>query len=286
MMLLNKQPHARASHAAARALAMLVAPLLLTGCGLSEHTGDEQAEVAGAPAEEARESANAPAEEASPAAAPPPPAAASSEGPNAEAAPAKSAEAPAADAPSAPAAGDAKPAAAPDPLQPRREGVALAITGRSGPAKSAGSEGGAPDAGGAAPTQAEVRRWTLGHVELRGPWKAVVPTGDEPGPASVQEFRTGAQGWVEASARDYAALRIGELTRARVSQWRLGDEEEGRLVIELTRGRVVVRPLSKAPSGKARDVLVKTPGGDVVVRETVEVSYDAAAGVRSRLPAQ
>ncbi len=171
-----------------------------------------------------------------------------------------------------------------------REGVPLTITSISStppiPPSSATGDAAAPEAVPPA-AQAEWRRWTLGRIELRGPWSAIVgPHEGEDPVESVQiaEFRTGTQGWVEATAGTLAALRLEGLTRARLSQWRLGEEQPPRLVIELTRGRVRIRPLANHETGKAADVLVRTPAGDVVVREQVEVAYDAAGGVRTRLP--
>ncbi|MFN0011757.1 MAG: hypothetical protein ACKVS8_08965 [Phycisphaerales bacterium] len=188
--------------------------------------------------------------------------------------------------------------AAPPKMQLIREGVPLTITAMAtpaappppppAPASAAADEAAPPDASATPPAAlVEWRRWTLGRVALHGAWSPVVgPTEGEDAPESVHiaEFRTGPKGWLEASAGTLAALRFGGLTRARVSQWRLGEDEPPRLVVELTRGSVRIRPLINQETGKAADVLVKTDAGDVVVREEVEVAYDAARGVRTRLP--
>ncbi len=253
------------------AAAVFVASLVLGGCA---------AQPSEPPAENTDATSTPAVAEAAPPAEPVPTAdtapATADSAPTTTAAP--SADAPAAETPAA---------AAPPPFVPTRLGLALAVSARSGGETGAAAtttdDTGMAAASEPAGTQVEWRRWSLGRVELRGPWSPVVATGDEALAPAVYEFRTGIAGWVRLSAEGFGAVRVNELTRARLSQLRLTDDEPGRLVIDLTRGSVNIRPHTDTKTGAARSVLVKTPAGDVAVREPVEVAYDAAAGVRTRL---
>lgn len=177
------------------------------------------------------------------------------------------------------------PPAPPAPPAPKlvREPVAVVVKGvsRVGEQGAAGDEGksGGDEAG------VEWRRWVIGRIELHDVWSSVANAGSGGGEerSAILEFRTSPTSKVTLMLDGSTTLTLGPLTRARVSRWRLSTAETSSLVIELTRGSASITATSGAKSGGVKDVLVKTPEDEVIVRGPVEVTYDAGVGTKSRL---
>jgi len=121
----------------------------------------------------------------------------------------------------------------------------------------------------------ELRRVVIGATRSSDSWREARPSETLSG---TVEVRTSGAGGLDARLSDTAAVRIDRLTRARLGKMdtQTGDATATRVVIELLRGRVEVRPQ------EGTTCMVATPDSLIIVRDGLSVWYDAALGTRSR----
>ena len=121
----------------------------------------------------------------------------------------------------------------------------------------------------------ELRRVVIGSTRSSDSWREARQSETLSG---TVEVRTSGAGGLDARLSDTASVRIDRLTRARLGKMdtQTGDATATRIVIELLRGRIEVRPLD------GTSCMVATPDSLIIVRDGLSVWYDATLGTRSR----